>query len=116
MRQVFRAKWMFAVVALCTALGAGALLAQDKTAAPAAGGGVTFQNDSTHAIEVYARFGADAACDHQPNQVEIQVAAGASGTVDSGSSKVCFCLDVPARNNCPSGWGQVKAGGKRVLR
>jgi hypothetical protein len=116
MRQLFRAKWMFAVVALCTALGAGALLAQDKTPPAAAGGGVTFQNASNHAIEVYARFGADGTCDHQPNQVEIQVAAGASGTVDSGSSKVCFCLDVPARNNCPTGWGEVKAGGKRVLR
>jgi hypothetical protein len=116
MQHVFRAKWVFAAVALCTALGAGALLAQDKMAPPAASGGVTFQNDSTHAIQVFARFGAEAACDHQPNQIELQVAAGSSGTVDSGSSKVCFCLDVPNRNSCPSGWGQVKAGGKRVLR
>jgi hypothetical protein len=115
MRNVFRAKWIFATVAVCTALGAGALVAQDKTAAPAASGGVTFQNDSNHAIQIFARFGADADCDRQPNQVELQVAAGASGSVDSGSSKVCYCLDVPARNSCPSGWSQVKAGGKRVL-
>jgi hypothetical protein len=115
MLHVFRAKWIFATAALCMALGAGALVAQDKMAAPAASGGVTFQNDSNHAIQVFARYGAEASCDRQPNQIEIQVAAGASGTVDSGSSKVCFCLDVPDRNSCPSGWGQVKAGGKRVL-
>lgn len=114
MQQVSRAKWMIAAVALCTALGAGALMAQDKTETPAAGG-VTFKNDSAHAIQVFARYGANSTCDHQPNQVEIQVAAGASGMVDSGSSKVCFCLDVPNRNSCPSGWGEVKAGGKRVL-
>jgi hypothetical protein len=115
MRKVSRAKWMFATVSLCTALGAGALLAQDKMESPAAGGGVTFKNDSTRAVQVFARYGADATCDHQPNQVELQVAAGSSSTVDSGSSKVCFCLDVPNRNSCPSGWGEVKAGGKRVL-
>jgi hypothetical protein len=116
MQQVSRFKWLCGTVALCTALGAGALLAQDKAAAPA-GGGVTFQNDSSHAIQVFARYGADGgACSSQPNQVELNVAAGTASTVDSGSSKVCFCLDVPDRNNCPTGWGQVKAGGKRVFR
>jgi hypothetical protein len=117
MRQVFRVKWILATAALCIALGSGALLAQDKTAAPAAGGGsVTFQNDSNHPIEIFARYGAEASCEHGSKQIELHVAPGSSGTVDSGTSNVCFCLEIPDRNTCPSGWAQVKAGGKRVLR
>lgn len=115
MRQVFRCKWVCGMVVLCMAFGAGALVAQDK-AAPAAGSGVTFQNDSSHAIQIFARYGSEGSCSSQPNQVELNVAAGTSSTVDSGSSKVCFCLDLPDRNNCPTGWAQVKAGGKRVFR
>jgi hypothetical protein len=116
MQQVFRVKWVLAAAALCTALGAGALLAQDKAAAPpASGGGVTFQNESKNTIEVFARYGGEGACEHGPNTVELHVAPNSSSTVDSGSSKVCFCLEIPDRNTCPSGWGQVKAGGKRVF-
>ena len=114
MQQVFRVKWIFAAAALCIALGAGALLAQDKMAAPASGG-VTFQNDSKNTVEVFARYGGEGACEHGSNQVELHVAPGTSSTVDSGSSKVCFCLEIPDRNTCPTGWGQVKAGGKRVF-
>ena len=114
MQQVFRVKWVLAAAVLCIALGAGALLAQDKAAA-AAGGGVTFQNESSRTIEVFARYGGEGSCEHGSNQVEVHVAPGSSSTVDSGSSKVCFCLDIPDRNTCPSGWGQVKAGGKRVF-
>ncbi|HEV3075101.1 MAG TPA: hypothetical protein VHB47_11835 [Thermoanaerobaculia bacterium] len=114
MQQVFRVKWVLAAAALCIALGAGALLAQDKAAA--ASGGVTIQNDSKRAIQVFARYGSEGSCEHAPNQVELNVAAGSSSTVDSGSSKVCLCLDIPDRNTCPTGWAQVKAGGKRVFR
>lgn len=115
MQHISRAKWILATAALCTMLGAGALLAQDKMAAPAAGGGVTFQNDSNHSLQIFARYGSEASCEHGSSQVELHVAAGSSSSVDSGSSKVCFCLDVPDRNTCPSGWAQVKAGGKRVF-
>ncbi len=115
MLHAFRVKSMVAVVALCTALGAGALMAQDKMAAPAAGGGVTFQNESGQAVVVFARYGAGDACEHMSNQVELQVASRSSSTVDSGDSKVCFCLVVPDRNTCPTGWAQVKAGGKRIF-
>jgi hypothetical protein len=115
MQQVSRCKWLCGTVALCAALGAGALLAQDKPAAPA-GAGVTFQNDSNHAIQIFARYGSDDACARRPNQVELNVAAGTSSTVDSGATKVCFCLDIPDRNNCPTGWVEVKPGGKRVFR
>jgi hypothetical protein len=114
MQQVFRVKWVLVAAVLCIALGAGALLAQDKMAAPASGG-VTIQNDSNHAIVIFARYGSEGSCEHAPNQVELNVAAGSSSTVDSGSSKVCLCLDIPDRNTCPTGWAQVKAGGKRVF-
>jgi hypothetical protein len=114
MLQISRVKWILAIAALCTALGAGALLAQDKAPAPAAGGGVTFQNASSHPLELFARYGGSN-CEHGSNQLELHVAPGSSSTVDSGSSNVCFCLDIPDRNTCPSGWGQVKAGGKRVF-
>ena len=118
MQQVFRVKWVLAAAALCIALGAGALLAQDKMAGPASGGGggVTIQNNSQHTIQVFARYGSEGSCEHAPNQVELAVPAGASSTVDSGTSKVCLCLDIPDRNTCPSGWTQVKAGGKRVFQ
>ena len=117
MQHGSRMKWLLGTVTLCTALGAGALLAQDKAAAPAAGGGggVTFQNDSSRPVQVFARYGSDAACVRRPNQVELQVAPGTSSTVDSGSTKVCFCLDVPDRNTCSTGWTEVKPGGKRVF-
>jgi hypothetical protein len=118
MQHVFRFKWVCGTVALCAALGAGALFAQDKSAAPAGGGGggVTFQNDSNHAIQIFARYGSDDACARRPNQVELNVAPGTSSTVDSGATKVCFCLDIPGRNSCPTGWVEVKPGGKRVFR
>ena len=116
MQHVVEIKRVFAMAALCAALGAGAVLAEDKAAAPAAGGGgVTFQNDSSHAIQVFARYGSDATCARRPNQVELNIAAGTSSSVDSGSTKVCFCLDVPDRNSCPTGWTEVKPGGKRVF-
>ena len=122
MQQVSRAKRLVAslavggAVAALAALGSGALLAEDTPAAPAAGSGVTFVNDSKHAINLFARYGSDEACTSRPKQTELNVAAGTSGTVDSGATKVCFCLDLPDRNNCPTGWIEVKPGGKRVFR
>jgi hypothetical protein len=122
MQQVSRAKRLVAslavgaAVAALAALGSGALLAEDTPAAPAAGSGVTFVNDSKHAINLFARYGSDEACTSRPKQMELNVAAGSSSTVDSGATKVCFCLDLPDRNNCPTGWIEVKPGGKRVFR
>lgn len=122
MQQVSRARRLVATLAVggalaaLTVLSSGALLAEDTPAAPAAGSGVTFVNDSNHAVQVFARYGSDDACSSRPKQMELTVAAGSSSTVDSGTTKVCFCLDVPARNSCPTGWTEVKPGGKRVLR
>ncbi len=116
MQQVCRSKWVLLTLALCALAGAGALLAQDHMA-PAAGSGVTFVNESGHDLQIFARYGGtDDGCMHQPKEQELHVAAKSSSTVDSGDSKVCFCLDVPDRNSCPTGWAMVKAGGKRVFR
>jgi hypothetical protein len=116
MQHVSRSRWVLLALALCLAAGTGALVAQDNTAGAAAGG-VTFVNNSHHDVQVFARYGGtDDSCLHQPNQMELHVTAGSSSTVDSGSSNVCFCLDVPDRNSCPTGWGTVKAGHKRVFQ
>lgn len=119
MQHVSRAKRLVATLAVggaLAALGTGALLAEDPPAAPAAGSGVTFVNDSKHALNLFARFGSDESCTSRPKQLELNVPAGSSSTVDSGATKVCFCLDLPDRNNCPTGWVEVKPGGKRVFR
>jgi hypothetical protein len=110
MQHAFRSKWALFGLALCVALSTGALLAQDN----AGGSGVSFTNNSKHDVAVFARFGGES-CDHMPTQVELHVAAGSTSSVDSGSSKVCFCLDIPARDTCPQGWTTVKPGGKRIL-
>ncbi|MFL6261330.1 MAG: hypothetical protein ACJ76Y_16650 [Thermoanaerobaculia bacterium] len=100
------------------ALGAAtaAALTLAAAAADTPGSGVTFVNGSNHRIDLYTRYGSDAACDAKPQAKRITIDAGQNGVVDSGSSSVCFCLKVPDRGTCPSGgWGEVKAGGTRHL-
>jgi hypothetical protein len=117
MQHIRRSKWVLLTLVLCVLVGAGALLAQDHAAGAAMGAGVTFVNNSHHDLQIFARYGgSDDSCLHQPKEMELHVAAGSSGTVDSGDSKVCFCLDVPDRNACPNGWATVKANGKRVFQ
>jgi hypothetical protein len=105
-------------VALGLATAAALTLAAAAADTPntMAGNGVTFVNGSNHRIEIFTRYGSDAACDAKPQSKNIVIDAGQNGVVDSGSSSVCFCLKVPDRGTCPSGgWGQVKAGGTRHL-
>lgn len=83
--------------------------------AAAGDSGVTFQNDSDHKVRVFARYGSDDVCRRRAKEVELIVAAGTSSTVHSGAFTVCFCLDVPQRNSCPTGWSEVEPGGRRVL-
>lgn len=114
MQHVGRSKWVVLALALCALAGAGALLAQDHMAP---GGGVTFVNNSHHDVQIFARWGGSQdECVHQPKEMELHVTGGSSGTVDSGDSMVCFCLDVPDRNECPNGWQRVKAGHKRIFQ
>src|SRR4051794_37690865 len=80
-----------------------------------AGSGVTFVNGSNRHITFYTRFGSDASCEGQPKAQTVSVEPNQTVSVDSGGSKVCFCLQVPERRGCPSGWAEVKAGGTRRL-
>jgi hypothetical protein len=118
MQHVSRSKWVLACVIISVVLGTGIILAQDKGMAPAGGGGgVTFVNNSGHDITVFARYGSDeSSCEHKPNQIELRVGAKSNSSVDSGTTGVCFCLDVPSRDTCPQGWSMVKPGGKRVFQ
>jgi hypothetical protein len=101
---------------LALGLATAAALTLAAAAADTAGSGVTFVNGSNHRVDVYTRYGSDAACDAKPQAKRITIDAGQNGVLDSGSSSVCFCLKVPDRGTCPSGgWGEVKAGGTRHL-
>ena len=98
-------------------LVAGAALSMAAAAAdtPAAGTGVTFVNGSNRQITFYTRFGSDASCQGLPKSQTVSLGPNQTVTVDSGDSKVCFCLQVPERRGCPSGWSEVKAGSTRRL-
>jgi hypothetical protein len=101
---------------LALGLATAAALTMAAVAADTAGSGVTFVNGGNHRIDLYTRYGSDAACDAKPEAKKVTVDAGQSAKLDSGSSSVCFCLKVPDRGNCPSGeWGEVKPGGTRHL-
>jgi hypothetical protein len=78
--------------------------------------GATFVNSGTHSITLYARFGSnDGSCESQPKDQKVNVEPKQTVSVDSAGSPVCFCLQVPDRNTCPSGWATVKPGGTRHL-
>ncbi|HSS52143.1 MAG TPA: hypothetical protein VLX28_24640 [Thermoanaerobaculia bacterium] len=99
---------------LVLALVAGAVLSVAAFAADTAGSGVTFANKSNHHITLYARYG-EGSCESKPNGQTVSVEPGQSASLDSGASTACFCLQVPDRRVCPSGWVEVKAGGTRNL-
>jgi hypothetical protein len=105
---------------LTLGLIAGTALSLAAAAAEApsgtSGNGATFVNGSSHAITLYARFGSnDGSCEGQPKDQTVTLDPKQSLSVDSGGSPVCFCLQVPDRNTCPSGWATVKPGGTRHL-
>ena len=77
--------------------------------------GVTFVNGGNHHVYVYTRYG-EGSCEGKPQSQTASIEAGQSVSIDSGGSSVCFCLQVPERRGCPSGWSEVKAGGTRHLQ
>jgi hypothetical protein len=105
MQGVGRGTKFTLALAVASMLGAGALMAADSST------GVTLVNDSKHSVSVFVRYGADGDCTSQPKSEEFHIAAGQSQTVDA--AKACICLKVPERDNCPSGWSEVKGGAKR---
>lgn len=113
MRRVF-------IKSLATGLIAGmamamSALAAETPAAPANSNGATFVNGGNHPVTLYTRFGAEGSCESQPKDQTVTLEAKQTVTVDSGGSNVCFCLQVPERATCGSGWIVVKAGGTRHL-
>ena len=101
---------------LALGVATAAALTLAAAAADTATSGVTFVNGGNHSVDLYTRYGSDAACDAKPEAKKLTVAPGQSAQLESGSSSVCFCLKVPDRGNCPSGdWAEVKAGHTRHL-
>jgi hypothetical protein len=115
-----RSKVLLRPLALALTLGAALALGATAQDPPAAGTttsnttGVTFVNGSTHHIWVYTRYG-EGSCESKPSSQTASLEGGQSVSVDSGSSSVCFCLQVPERRSCPSGWSEVKPGATRHL-
>jgi hypothetical protein len=107
------------IKSLATGLIAGMAMALSavaaETPAPASGNGATFVNSGNHSVTLYTRFGSDGSCESQPKDQTVTLEAKQTITVDSGGSSVCFCLQVPERATCGSGWIVVKAGGTRHL-
>jgi hypothetical protein len=77
--------------------------------------GVTFVNGSSRQLTFYTRFGSDASCQALPKAQTVSIAPNQTVTVDTGGTKACFCLQVPERRGCPTGWSEVKAGATRHL-
>jgi hypothetical protein len=112
MQPVARATRVLCVLAATLLVGFAAAHGAEGTA----GNGVTFVNDSDHSIKLWVRYGSDASCARLPKSQELKVDAGQTVALDSGSSKVCTCLEVPSRNACAPGWNELAAGAKRHLR
>lgn len=93
------------------ALAAG--LAIDSTAAQAGStSGVSFTNGGKSTLYVYTRYGAGSSCDDMRTSKTFEIKAGATAHVDSGDSKVCYCIALPNRTaGCPGGWQEIPAGG-----
>jgi hypothetical protein len=99
---------------ICGAAAGWLLAVGSLYAAENAGGGVTLVNESNRVVTVFVRHGSDGACSEQSKTEEVTIPPGQSRSVDGG--KACICLQMPERNTCPTGWSEVKAGGKRVFR
>jgi hypothetical protein len=96
----------------CTALTVAASAAQDEKTS---GDAVSFVNTGNRRIELYTRYGSDASCGKRPKRQVVSIAPEQTVTVDAGGSSVCFCLQVPERGTCATGWTEVTAGGTRRL-
>jgi hypothetical protein len=115
MRKLFGKSMVLGLVA-GTALSMAAMAADTPAENPADNGtGVTFVNSSSRQLTFYTRFGSEASCQSLPKTQTVSIAPTQSVTVDTGGSKLCFCLQVPERRGCPTGWSEVKAGGTRRL-
>jgi hypothetical protein len=114
MVRAARSKTMLALAAAAamTALGAGSLMAEGMV-----GSGVSFVNAGKSTVYVYTRYGAGSSCNDMRTDKTLKIKAGQTGKVDSGDSKVCYCLALPNRTDgCPAGWQEVPAGGSLTIQ
>lgn len=111
-RSMKRLLFLGLVASTTLAAAAGAA---DEMAGDMAGKGVSFVNGGDRRIELYTRYGSDASCGKRPKRQTVNLGAQQTVTVDSGDSSVCFCLQVPERGTCATGWTEIKAGTSRRL-
>lgn len=102
---------IFLVLAATAALSAGAASAQDT-----AGTGVTFMNETQRPITFTAKAVSGDDCLAGGELEKLNVDAGQTSQVASGSDNVCYCLGDVRRNSCTTGWTFAKAGSKIRLR
>ncbi len=77
-----------------------------------AGNDVTLINGGKNTLYIYVRYGTGSSCDDMHTAKSFTIKAGQTQKVDSGSSKVCYCLALPNHiDGCPGGWLMIPAGG-----
>jgi hypothetical protein len=79
--------------------------------------GVSFVNAGKNTLYIYIRYGAGSSCADMHTTKNLKLKSGETATVNSGDSKVCYCLALPNRTDgCPGGWQEVPAGGSLTLQ
>jgi hypothetical protein len=116
MRNAVRRKT--ATLALAAMASIAALgVATAASAESMAGNGVSLVNSGKNTLYVYTRYGAGSSCDDMRTAKSFKIKAGETAKVDSGESKVCYCLALPNRTDgCPGGWQEIPAGGSLTFQ
>lgn len=112
---MFKAVRRNTVLALAAVAALG--VASVASAEGMAGNGVSFVNSGKSTLYVYTRYGSGSSCDDMRSSKNLKIKAGETAKVDSGDSKVCYCLALPNRTDgCPGGWQEVPAGGSLTIQ
>jgi len=113
MNAVRRKTATLALAATMATLG----FASAASAETMAGNGVSLVNAGKNTLYVYTRYGAGGSCDDMRTAKNLKIKAGETAKVDSGESKVCYCLALPNRTDgCPGGWQEIPAGGSLTFQ
>lgn len=81
------------------------------------GNGVSLVNGGKNTLYVYTRYGSGSSCSDMPTSKSFKIKAGETAKVDSGDSKVCYCLAMPNKTDgCPGGWQEIPAGGSLTFQ
>lgn len=97
---------------------AAPVTAVDQTVAASAAqpdGGVLFVNRSRDTQFVLATFDGEA-CGEMEDRAQLELAPGESATVDSGTSRVCWCASTIGKVGDCTSWSKAKPGKRVVLR